>query len=85
MEVDLCHMCITWSDAANEQIDYYNGVQDGSTLTPDTWNGSGLQDAQTMIGSKNTSAEDGWHGYLAHVTIWKTPLTAAQILQLATV
>lgn len=82
---DWVHLAMTWSDSANEQIDYFNGSQEGSTKIPATWGGTGLQDAQAVLGSKNTTPEEIWHGYLAHVAVWDKVLSATQIASLAAV
>ena len=41
--------------------------------------------APSVLGAQDTSGTGPHSGYLAHAMLWNTPLTAAQILQLATV
>lgn len=78
------HVAVTWSDAADQVKFYYAGVQVGSTLTGlGTFAGS-LGSAGTLIGA-NTTIANFWKGQLAHVAVWTTPLSAAQILSIATV
>ena len=83
--LDWFHLAITWSVAADEMKAYINGSQVGSTQTVlGTWVGN-LSSTETVIGAANTTPGSVWDGYLAHPAIWTTPLTGAQILDLATV
>ena len=75
---------VTWSALADEVKVYVNGLQSGATLTGlGTWSGS-LDSDYVSIGSQ-TATTSVWDGYLAHAAVWTTPLSAAQILALATV
>ena len=82
------HIALTWSEAsgADGQLKaYHNGSQTGATQTAlGTWAGA-LFTTATVIGAAITAPATVWSGYLAHAAIWTTPLTAAQILALATV
>jgi hypothetical protein len=78
-------MAITWSETADEMKAFYNGVQEGSTQTGlGTWAGD-LADDRTILGATITTPTSVWSGYLAHAALWSSPLTPAQILELATV
>ena len=77
------HMALTWSDSGDEVIAYYNGAQTGTTQTGvPTWT-SDLGSTRTCIGARLTSAVNVWDGELAHCALWNTPLSAAQISNLA--
>lgn len=77
------HLALTWSVAANQVKAYINGAQSGATLTiPGAW---GAAPTRAFIGSRTTTPNDVWSGSLAHVAVWNTPLSAAQIANLATV
>lgn len=79
------HLALTWSKANDQMIAYLNGTQTGSTQTGiGTWAGS-LDNASCMIGARSTTPNEVWSGYLAHCALWTTPLSAAQVAQLATV
>ena len=79
------HFGLTWSKAGDAVKAYYNGVQEGATLTGlGIWAGV-VVPAQTILGALITTPNHVWDGYLAHAAVWTTPLTVAQILALATV
>ena len=74
---------ITWSSAADEVIYYLNGSTTGTTDTVlGTYTGD-LNSAQCNIGARFTTPTWQWDGELAHVAVWNTPLTSAQIATLA--
>lgn len=76
---------MTWSDTADQMIAYLNGVQSGATQTAlGTFVGS-LVSTTTILGTENTTPVTLWSGFLAHAAVWATPLSAAQMLTLATV
>lgn len=76
---------VTWSKSADQVIVYVNGAQSGATQTAlGTWAGS-LSSTRCLIGADITTPGAVWNGYLAHTTLWSTPLTAAQIAALAVV
>jgi len=79
---------LTWSmsSGGDGQVKaYYNGAQESATDTSlGTWAGS-FNAARTLVGAGTTVPAAVFSGYLAHVAIWTTPLTAAQMLALATV
>lgn len=80
------HFAITWSKTADEFKAYLNGAQSGSTQTAlGTISNTVLSSTQTCIGAASTSPSVGWSGDIAHAAVWATPLSAAQILTLATV
>lgn len=79
------HVGLTWSKVADQMIFYVNGT----AITPvstglGTFAGA-LSTTQTIVGALSTPAAQVWSGFLAHVAVWATPLSAAQILTLATV
>lgn len=80
------HVAITWSKAADQFKLYVGGIQEGATQTGlGTWVGA-LSPVQTNIGCRTNMAFDqGWKGRIAHVALWNTPLSAAQIAALAVV
>lgn len=77
------HIALTWSKAAEEVKFYLNGVQSGSTATALGTFGGAITEAQ--VGAASTVPGEVWSGLLAHAMLWNTPLTAAQVLALATV
>jgi len=78
-------VAMTWSAAADEMKAYAAGVQTGSTQTGlEAYTGS-LDSSLCVIGALNTSAANDWIGNIAHVAVWSTPLTLAQIESLSTV
>lgn len=79
------NMAMTWSATADQVKAYYGGVQEGSTLTGlGTWAGTPAN-TRTLIGARLTTPLALFSGYVAHIAVWTTPLSAAQILSLATV
>jgi hypothetical protein len=73
------HLALTWSKSGNAGKAYWNGVQEGAALTSlGTWAGS-LVDGRCLIGSGIAAPTQVWEGSLAHVAIWSTPLSGAQI------
>ncbi len=79
------HLALTWSKAADQLKGYVNGAQVGTTQTGlGTWSGA-LASSNCLIGAQSTAGSGPWSGNSAHVAVWTTPLSAAQILALATV
>jgi hypothetical protein len=77
------HLAITWSKADDQVKFYINGAQAGSTATTlGTFAGT-LNAATTVIGASVTTPLLVWSGNLQHAAIWTTPLTLAQIQELA--
>ena len=78
------HVAITWSNAADQVKVYINGAQVGATQTGlGTWAGA-LSVGGAKIGSAETAA-NFWSGNEADAALWTTPLSAAQVGQLASV
>ena len=74
-------MALTWSKAADEVKAYLGSVQQGSTQT-----GLGVfagSLASVTIGAADTTPTLVMSGNIAHVALWDTPLSAAQIAVLA--
>lgn len=79
---DWVHFAVTVSEAADEMKAYLDGVQTGSTQTGlGTWTGS-LSSTSCCIGSDTTSTDEPWSGYLAHVSVFDSPLSANDITDL---
>lgn len=78
------HMAITWSKSGNAAKFYLNGSQSGATLTP-VGTFAGTPGSGLMVLGSNGGPGDMWDGYEALAALWSTPLSAAQILSLATV
>lgn len=77
------HLGMTWSHSANEFKAYFNGVQEGATIgSLAVWSGA-LLAAQTNVGCGTASAQV-WKGNVAHVVVYNTPLSGANMLDLAT-
>lgn len=79
------HAALTWKDLNNgdQMIAYINGVQEGATQT-----GAGAfigTIANAVAGASNTTPTGPWKGLAAHIAIWPTALSAAQIATLAVV
>ena len=77
-------MCValTWDKTADEVKAYYNGVQEGTTLTGlGNWVGSlGSQLVNFGTADNTPAVAQGFDGYQAHGALWSKALTAAQIL-----
>ena len=83
------NIAMTWSKSAGgdgEVRGYYNGIQQGATLTAlGVWAGA-LTSTACIIGADDTPSPGFvWDGLLAHVAVWNTPLTPAQIALLAVI
>lgn len=80
------HAAITWSKSADQVKFYLNGAQQGTTQTGlGTWAGAVSSTFATIGAGDNTAGPSSkWDGTLAHMALWNTPLTAAQIGSLAT-
>ena len=77
------HVAASWSKAADQFKLYINGAQSGSTQTGlGTWAGA-LASGSALIGAASGPA-NFTSGNLAHVAIWASPLSAAQIASMAT-
>lgn len=79
------HFAATVSKAANQFIAYYNGVQTGATQTGlGTWAGN-LASTGCCIAAGATTPANLFAGTSAHLAIFPTVLSAANVLSLATV
>ncbi len=83
--LDWFMMTVTASEIANETIGYINGVPIAPASTPIGAYVGALDNTRTLSGAVTTLPGSVHHGNLAHLAVWKTPLTPAQILELATV
>lgn len=76
------HVAVTWSEAAGQVIYYIAG----SPLETDTVLGAYAGNlTRALIGAGNVTPTTPWKGSIAHVGIWNTPLSGANIALLATV
>lgn len=79
------HFALTWSKAGDAVKGYLGGVQQSTTQTGlGVWAGV-LASTATVAGAANTTPANVWSGYLAHVALWSTPLSGAQIATLAVI
>jgi len=79
------HVAITVTKPGDAVIIYVSGVQSGATQTSlGVWSGA-LAATRCVIGANDTTPTLVWPGQEAHVAIWNTVLTAAQIAQLASI
>ena len=79
------HVALTWSKSGDAVKAYFNGVQEGATLTGlGVWLGL-LASSTTLIGATSQTPGGVWSGTLAHVAVWANVLSAAQIATLAVV
>ena len=77
------HLALTWSKSGDQVKAYYNGIQEGATLTGlGVWAGS-LAATGTTIGSSSSAGSFIWDGNLAHAAIFGSALSAAQVATLA--
>lgn len=82
---DWLHFAMTWSKVADQFKCYVSGAQSGATQTGlGVWAGS-IGATTTALGASDTSGTNPWSGNLAHVAVWASPLSAAQIATLAAV
>lgn len=76
------NVVLTWSEAGDKFIVYWNGAQEGSTQTGlGTWSGS-LDSTLTTLGALSTVPTNVWDGHLAQFFVWTTPLTADDVTTL---
>lgn len=79
------HLAMTVSKSADQLKFYVNGVQQGATQTGlGTWAGA-LASGVCVIGASDLVGSAEWSGNLAHVAVWGSALSAAQIATLAVV
>lgn len=74
-------MAITWSQSADQVRAYYNGVQDGLTMTVLGAFAGAL--AIANIGAETVVPGNVWHGWLQHCVVWNRALTPGEIAGLA--
>jgi hypothetical protein len=77
------HVAITWSASGDAVKLYLNGVQQGATLTGlGIWAGT-FSTTGNVIGANITTPLSVWSGTIAHVAVWASVLTGAQVASLA--
>ncbi len=80
---DWFHFALTWNLTSDAAIAYINGIKQGATLTGvGTWAGD---PTIITVGANDLLKSNPTEGYLAHVGIFDTTLTPAQVLSLAAV
>ena len=74
---------LTWNKAADQAIAYYNGAQAGAILTGlGVWAGA-LASSFSAIGDISSAGTGNcWSDSEAHVALWKTALTAAEMARI---
>ncbi|HDZ37098.1 MAG TPA: hypothetical protein ENH62_02220 [Marinobacter sp.] len=83
--VEWMNIAITWSKIADQVKVYLDGVQNGATLTGlGTWAGT-FSSSQTVVGARIVTPSDVWHGYLAHFSVFGSPLASEVVADLAVV
>lgn len=77
-------VALSWSVLNNQLKAYVNGVQVGTTQTGLIASaGSGLSSTQAVLGATTNSGLQAWHGNLAQVAIYNTPIDDARIALMA--
>lgn len=75
-------LALTWSDAADQLIAYYNGVAVAAATTAlGTWAGSPAA-SLTVLGAASNAVASGWAGSAAGVLVYNRPLSAGEIAKL---
>jgi hypothetical protein len=78
-------VAVTWSKTDDKVRFYAGGVQWSNTHTSlGTWAGS-LSSTATVLGDIATTPSIPWYGYLAHMALWDTPLSADDLADLAVI
>ena len=81
-EIPWVHLGITWSVSGDAVKVYLNGAQSGSTQSSlGTWSGA-LASTLCTIGSINTTPSSAWNGWIAHVAVWNSVLSADDMKRL---
>lgn len=79
------HIAVTITKAGDALKFYLNGIQSGATQTGLGTYVNALAATLCCIGAASTAPITVWSGLLAHAALWSTPLSAAQVLSLASV
>lgn len=82
---DLFHWAWTWSDSADQAIAYIDGLQVGSIQTGLSTFAGTIASDRTVLFAADSGGQEPWSGRGGHVPVWTAPLSAAAILDLATV
>ena len=78
------HLAMVYSKAADSVVLYVNGTASTACASLGAWTGA-FADTATNIASTSTTLATGFTGYISHVAWWKSPLTAAEVAELAKV
>ncbi len=77
------HVVVTWSVLADEVKVYFDGAQEGATLTGlSTWAIGTLNSNGVAIGAGGTNKSNPYDGYLMYCAVWDTPLSSGDITTL---
>ena len=79
------HYAISWSKAADDVTYYVAGTEVDDDAGLDTWDGVGLSSTRTLIGAYTTAPTNQFYGYIAHVAVFNSQLTPANVAILGTV
>jgi hypothetical protein len=78
---DWFHWAITWDDATDTVVFYFNGSAVSTQTGLSAWSGS-LNSGATVLGAANTGGVTPWSGNIAHVAMWTSALNGTQIADL---
>jgi hypothetical protein len=73
-------VALTWSVDDNQVKAYINGSQVGGTLATGAFAGSLVLD---IVGAANTTPNNVWNGYIAHLAVWNRVFAAGELLALS--
>ena len=81
---DIAWMCmmLTWSEAADQVRAFYNGAQEGATMTILGAFAGALVNNLTNIGSETNAPANPWHGWLGPCGVWTRALPPAEVASL---
>ncbi len=82
---DWIHFALTWDTVADELKVYKDGAQQGATQTGLGAFAGALAGGKTLVGAAIATPVQVWDGFLAYAAVWKTALTPAEVLEVATV
>ena len=80
-------MCLgaTWDTVGAEVKFYYQGVQEGATITtPNTWTNA-LVDNWSCVGCRSVAPAESWSGWMGPTFVWTAVLDDDHMLEVATV
>ena len=78
------HLAITYSATNDEAILYVDGTASTAATSLGTWTGA-FGSTITILGTSKKAGADLCAGWMAHFAWWSTPLTAAEVADLAVI